>query len=128
MAQRLGRPCVVLYDSTRAVVVDVASGRWADALWALGVDDDAAEFTGNVTCDERADEVNTAVPGTPRAVPVDGGNPFDDAPAEELDPAFVRKLDEALEQLMGMGFERDRAAAALAATDGDLQQAVGRLL
>ena len=94
LASQNGRPCVVLYDSARAVVVDLGANRWSDGLWALGLDDEAGDQGG---CVARDDEV-----------------------LERKDDA----ADEALvAQLTAMGFGRTMAADALAQTRGSVEDA-----
>ena len=62
LAQQAGRPCVVLYDSARAVVVDLGRNQcqWADALWALGVDEDAGVYGGDVRKEDVASDTGNA--------------------------------------------------------------------
>ena len=111
LASETGRPCVVLYDSDRAIVVDLAKKRWVDGLFALGVDDDAEEFSGRVKKDARVTErdLPVATPVTPSAP-----SRYD----EELNSE-----DDLCAQLVAMGFDRQKAAVALVATDGDVEEA-----
>ena len=111
LAAETGRPCVVLYDSDRAIVVDLAKKRWVDGLFALGVDDDAEEFSGRVKKDAQVTErdLPVATPVTPSAP-----SRYD----EELNSE-----DDLCAQLVAMGFDRQRAAVALVATDGDVEEA-----
>ena len=106
LAAETGRPCVVLYDSERAVVVDLAKKRWVDGLFALGVDDDAEEFCGRVKRD--ADATHTKQ-GLPVASPVPSAPP---CPEDDL-----------CAQLVAMGFDRTQAAVALVACDDDVEEA-----
>ena len=98
LASQNGRPCVVLYDSARAVVVDLGANRWSDGLWALGLDDEAGDQGG---CVARDDEVLEK----PRETPTDAA-----------DEALVA-------QLTAMGFGRTMAADALAQTRGSVEDA-----
>ena len=99
----------MLYDSDRAIVVDLAKKRWVDGLFALGVDDDAEEFSGRVKKDAQVTERDLPV-----ATPVTSSAPL----SEEL-----HSEDDLCAQLVAMGFDRQRAAVALVATDGDVEEA-----
>ena len=110
LASETGRPCVVLYDSDRAIVVDLAKKRWVDGLFALGVDDDAEEFSGRVKKDATVTERDLPV-ATPVVAP------------SRRDDLELNSEDDLCAQLVAMGFDRQKAAVALVATDGDVEEA-----
>ena len=75
----------------------------------MGVDDDAEEFSGRVKKDAQVTERDLPV-----ATPVTSSAPL----SEEL-----HSEDDLCAQLVAMGFDRQRAAVALVATDGDVEEA-----
>ena len=76
----------------------------------MGVDDDAEEFSGRVKKDAQVTERDLPV-----ATPVTASSRRDDVE--------LHSEDDLCAQLVAMGFDRQKAAVALVATDGDVEEA-----